>query len=102
MLEGGFQVVELEQAGQLTPNQISAGLDDNSVRYYGANAAVDISLTDHLSLSSFFKFEQRNNDIPRDTALFGPANGTQVDPDYAGSPFAFTGDLDRVVVTLTD
>ena len=28
--------------------------------------------------------------------------GTQVDPNYAGSPFPFTGDLDRVVVTLTD
>jgi arylsulfatase len=28
--------------------------------------------------------------------------GTQVDPAYAGSPFPFTGDLDRVTITLTD
>jgi arylsulfatase len=34
-------------------------------------------------------------DIGRDT-------GTQVDPDYEGSPFAFNGILDRVFVNLTD
>ncbi len=34
-------------------------------------------------------------DIGRDT-------GTQVDPDYAGSPFVFTGHLDRVIIMLTD
>ncbi len=28
--------------------------------------------------------------------------GTQVDPRYAGSPFPFNGDLDRVTITLTD
>jgi hypothetical protein len=28
--------------------------------------------------------------------------GTQVDPNYEGSPFPITGALDRVVVTLTD
>ncbi len=28
--------------------------------------------------------------------------GTQVDPDYAGSPFPYTGKLDRVLITLTD
>jgi arylsulfatase len=28
--------------------------------------------------------------------------GTQVDPNYEGSPFPFTGELDRVVITLTD
>lgn len=32
----------------------------------------------------------------------GIDNGTQVDPDYAGSPFPFTGELDRVTITLTD
>ena len=32
----------------------------------------------------------------------GIDNGTQVDPDYAGSPFVLTGDLDRVTITLTD
>ena len=34
-------------------------------------------------------------DIGRDT-------GTQVDPNYEGSPFVFTGKLDRVIITLTD
>ena len=28
--------------------------------------------------------------------------GTQVDPRYAGSPFPFEGELDRVIITLTD
>ena len=32
----------------------------------------------------------------------GMDNGTQVDPRYEGSPFAFEGDLDRVVITLKD
>ncbi len=32
----------------------------------------------------------------------GMDSGTQVDKDYEGSPFAFTGNLDKVVVTLTD
>ncbi len=32
----------------------------------------------------------------------GIDNGTQVDPNYEGSPFPFRGELDRVVITLTD
>jgi arylsulfatase len=32
----------------------------------------------------------------------GIDNGTQVDPRYAGSPFEYTGELDRVVITLRD
>ena len=28
--------------------------------------------------------------------------GTQVDPNYAGSPFEYTGEIDRVIITLTD
>ena len=32
----------------------------------------------------------------------GADYGTQVDPRYAGNPFPFTGELDRVVITLTD
>jgi len=34
-------------------------------------------------------------DVGRDT-------GTQVDPDYEGSPFAFTGEIDRVFINLLD
>jgi len=32
----------------------------------------------------------------------GADHGTQVDPAYEGGPFEFVGDLDRVIVTLTD
>lgn len=32
----------------------------------------------------------------------GMDSGTQVDKDYEGNPFAFTGEIDKVVVTLTD
>jgi hypothetical protein len=32
----------------------------------------------------------------------GMDTGTQVDKGYEGSPFNFTGELDRVIVTLTD
>jgi len=32
----------------------------------------------------------------------GMDSGTQVDPNYAGSPFPFTGTIDKVVATLTD
>ena len=34
-------------------------------------------------------------DVGRDT-------GTQVDPNYEGNPFVFTGALDRVTIMLTD
>ena len=32
----------------------------------------------------------------------GLDTGTQVDPAYEGSPFPFTGALDKVIITLTD
>jgi arylsulfatase len=32
----------------------------------------------------------------------GMDSGTQVDKDYEGNPFEFTGELDKVVITLTD
>ena len=37
-----------------------------------------------------------------ETFDIGMDSGTQVDKDYEGSPFEFTGNLDKVVVTLTD
>jgi arylsulfatase len=37
-----------------------------------------------------------------ETFDIGVDYGTQVDPNYAGSPFPFEGDLDRVVITLLD
>jgi hypothetical protein len=32
----------------------------------------------------------------------GSDEGTQVDKAYEGSPFPFTGDFDRVTITLTE
>lgn len=32
----------------------------------------------------------------------GMDSGTQVDPNYAGSTFPFTGTIDKVVGTITD
>jgi len=37
-----------------------------------------------------------------ETFDIGCDTGTQVDPTYEGGTFPFTGDLDRVVITLTD
>ena len=37
-----------------------------------------------------------------ETFDIGGDAGTQVDPNYEGEPFVFTGALDRVIVTLTD
>jgi hypothetical protein len=79
VLEGGFQISHLEQVGDFTPAQLSSDLRDNSLLYYSANIATDVSIVDRVSANAFFKFDQRNNDIQRDTALFNPLNGTQVD-----------------------
>jgi arylsulfatase len=37
-----------------------------------------------------------------ETFDLGMDSGTQVDKDYEGSPFEFTGEIDKVVITLTD
>jgi hypothetical protein len=37
-----------------------------------------------------------------ETFDIGCDTGTQVDPAYDGSPFPFTGELDRVIITLTE
>jgi hypothetical protein len=78
-LDGGMQMTYLEQTGDRTPDQTSAGLDDTSVTYYSANAALDVQIVNDLSLEAVFKFDRRENDIDRDTSLFNPSNGTQVD-----------------------
>jgi hypothetical protein len=78
-LTGGLQLTHLEQQDSLTPAQRATGLRDNSVTTYSANAAVDVQLLDGLSLETLFKFDRRNNGIDRDTPLFNPTNGTQID-----------------------
>ena len=59
----------------------------------------------------FEHFRSEPEDVGRWTAVGGFAGrtfdigadyGTQVDPRYEGSPFKFEGELDRVIITLTD
>jgi hypothetical protein len=38
-----------------------------------------VAILDALSANAFFKYDQRDNDIDRNTALFNGGNGTQVD-----------------------
>ena len=86
-LEGGFVVSELEQVSEYTPRQRAASLRDNSVRTYGANLAVDANVLDFVTARGVFKYDRRENDIERDTALF---DGTQVDP--------FVEDWERILL----
>lgn len=79
VLEGGFQLSMLEQVDDLTPFEDSAGLRDNRLYYYSANFTADVAVAGPLSANAFFKFDQRDNDIERHTALFQDDNGTQVD-----------------------
>jgi hypothetical protein len=39
---------------------------------------------------------------PAETFDSGMDYGTQLDPNYERSPFAFNGKLDQMVITLTD
>jgi len=79
VVEGGFQVSHLQQVGSETIPQEIAGLDDNELVYTSANVAADVALVGPVSANAFFKFDQRDNDIDRDTALFNPAGTTQSD-----------------------
>ncbi|MDH5566606.1 MAG: hypothetical protein OEY15_08065 [Myxococcales bacterium] len=82
VLHGGFRGASLKQIGDFTSRQLSAGLRDNKIRYYSANAGGDLILTDVLSANAFFKYDLRDNRIQRDTALFNPISGnpSQVAP----------------------
>jgi arylsulfatase A-like enzyme len=51
---------------------------------------------------SYFEMMHISTYSLAETFDVGMDSGTQVDPDYAGSPFKFTGEIDRVIVTLTD
>ncbi|MCD4725504.1 MAG: arylsulfatase [Bacteroidales bacterium] len=50
----------------------------------------------------YFEFMHISTYSLAETFDIGMDTGTQVDKDYEGSPFAFTGTLDKVIVTLTD
>ena len=60
---------------------------------YVNGAKVDTADMPRMHISTYSLAE--TFDVGRDT-------GTQVDKDYEGSPFPFTGELDRVHITLTD
>jgi hypothetical protein len=79
VLEGGLQLSVLDQVDDRTPFQHGAGLRDNRLYYSSANFTADVNLIGALSANGYFKFDQRDNDIERHTALFDDANGTQVD-----------------------
>lgn len=79
VLEGGLQLSVLDQVDDRTPFQHGAGLRDNRLYYSSANFTADVNLIGALSANGYFKFDQRDNDIERHTALFADDNGTQVD-----------------------
>ncbi|MDH4017380.1 MAG: hypothetical protein OEV20_08575, partial [Actinomycetota bacterium] len=78
VLESGFHATRIEQVGTLTPLQIASDLDDNSLLFYSANVSADVEITERVSANAFLKYDQRNNDIDRDTPLFNPVDGSQV------------------------
>jgi len=82
-LYGGFQGASLRQVGDFTPNELTAGLRENAVRFYSANAGADVAIVPRVSANGFFKYDYRDNRIQRDTALFNPYTG---DPNQTG-PF---------------
>jgi hypothetical protein len=79
VVEGGFQLSVLEQAGSFTPFQDDAGMNDNRLFFYSGNVTADVDLVGSLSANGYFKFDERDNDIDRNTSLFDSHNGTQVD-----------------------
>jgi len=50
----------------------------------------------------YFEFMHISTYSLAETFDIGMDSGTQVDPNYAGSTFPFTGTIDKVVATLTD
>jgi hypothetical protein len=82
-LYGGFQGTSLKQVGNFTPNQLAAGLRDNAVRSYSANAGGNLMIVRGVSANAFFKYDNRDNRIQRNTMLFNPSTG---DPNQT-SPF---------------
>ena len=81
VLEAGFQGSVLEQVDDFTPLQRANGLRDNQVFFYAGGLAAKVALFGPVSANATFRYERRENDIERNTALFNPGgnNGTQVD-----------------------
>ncbi len=75
-----YQVSVLQQVGEGTPEQRAAGLDDNTVLSQAAAAHVSWRMADQWTLRAGLDFDARDNRIDRDTPLFNPVGGVQVDP----------------------
>lgn len=88
----GYQLSVLQQAGDGTPDQQIAGLEDNDVWLHSVAGAVRWSPWSPVTLRLDLDFDMRDNRIDRDTALFNPDDGTQVD--------AFVDDWRRFVGLL--
>jgi hypothetical protein len=82
VLHGGFQGASLKQVDDRTPRQRTNGLTDNAIRFYSADLAGNVFLTDAVSTNAHFKYDFRDNRIQRDTDLFNPLDGdpSQVAP----------------------
>ncbi len=79
VVTAGFQATLLEQERPSTPLQRASGFGDNQVLVYSAQFSGDLRVTRDISASAFVRYVRRDNDIDRSSALFTPANGTQVD-----------------------
>ncbi len=79
-LAGGFQASILEQANALTPELIAVGFEDNTLRYYSANALTEVQLSHRLSTSLTFTYDRRDNELSRDPSAPALVNSIPVDP----------------------
>lgn len=80
LLQAGFQASQLKQVDERTAAQLAAGMNENQIRHYSANVTADVSIIESVSANAFFKYDDRDNQIQRNTTLFNQGNGTQVDP----------------------
>lgn len=78
-IHGAFRISSLQQKGDRTPDQLSAGLDHNELLFYSGNVGANAELTRNISLNAFFKLDSRRNKIDRTTKLF--------DRDTDSAPF---------------
>ena len=79
-MTAAFQASLLEQVDPETPAQAGAGFGDNEVRVYAGQLAGDVALAPRISARAFFDVTHRDHDLDRSSAIFAPANGTQIAP----------------------
>jgi hypothetical protein len=78
VVNGRVQAARLSQEGDRTPAQDAAGLHRNELRFYSANLAADATIAEDVSANAFFRYDYRDNRLPRNTLLFNPTDGSQV------------------------